>query len=299
MDDLFPGTRQTRIDTGEATIFARVGGEGPPLLLLHGFPQTHAMWHPLYAELSRRFTCVMPDLRGYGRSSCPPADAGNNAYSKRVMAADMVALMASLGVERFAVAGHDRGARVSYRLALDHPQRVSALAALDIVPTEEMWRAMDVKLAMNAYHWLMLAQPHPLPEMLVGGDPRGFVDYTIASWTRSKDLSAFHPDAMADYRECFAADGHVHGACNDYRAGATIDREIDEADMAAGRRIACPTLALWGDEGFPARAATPLDVWRQWCVDVEGRGIEAGHFIAEENPQATLAALLPFLTSHF
>ena len=298
MSDLFPGSSARRIETNGASLFARVGGKGSPLLLLHGFAQTHAMWHTLYPALSGRFTCVMMDLRGYGRSSCPPNDAGNEAYSKRVMAKDAVALMASLGFERFAVAGHDRGGRVAYRLALDHPERVTALAVLDIVPTVVMWRAMDVPLAMNAYHWFMLAQPEPLPEMLVGGDPQGFVDYTIASWTRTKDLSAFHPEALADYRTCFAEAGHVHGACNDYRAGATIDRAIDEADMAAGRRIACPTLALWGDEGFPAQAATPLDVWRNWCVAVEGKGIEAGHFIAEENPRATIEAMLPFLETH-
>ncbi len=298
MSELFPGSREIRTEANGASLFARVGGEGPPLLLLHGFPQTHAMWHPVYRALSERFTCVMMDLRGYGRSSCPPNDAGNQAYSKRMMAKDAVAVMASLGFDRFAVAGHDRGGRVAYRLALDHPQSTTALVVLDIVPTAVMWRAMSVAFAMNAYHWFMLAQPEPLPERLIGGDPEGFLDYTIASWTRSKDLSGFHPDALADYRACFADAAHVHGACNDYRAGATIDRAIDEADIAAGSRIACPTLALWGDEGFPAQASTPLDAWRDWCVSVEGKGVQAGHFIVEENPRETLDMMLPFLEKH-
>ena len=298
MSELFPGSREIRVEVNGAAMFARIGGEGPPLLLLHGFPQTHAMWHAVYPELSKRYTCVMPDLRGYGRSSCPPNDRGNLAYSKRTMAADAVAVMAELGHSRFLVVGHDRGARVTYRMALDRPDAVIAMAVLDIVPTAEMWRAMDAALALKTYHWMMLAQPRPLPEMLLAGDPAGFLDFTIASWAGTADLAAFDPRALADYRACWDEAEHRRAACDDYRAGATIDRDLDGADWAAGLRIACPTLALWGDAGIPSAATSPLEVWQSWCDNVVGHGIDSGHFVAEENPQATLSALLPFLDRH-
>lgn len=298
MSQLFPHTRTGQFDVGEATIHARIGGEGPPLLLLHGFPQTHLMWHSIAPELMERFTCVMPDLRGYGGSSCPPNTADNSAYSKREMAKDMVAVMARLGFERFAVVGHDRGGRVAYRMALDRPDVVTCLAVLDIVPTHAMWSGMDAKLAMKAYHWLFLAQPYPLPEMLLEKAAREYIDYTLAAWTASKDLSAFHPEALSEYREMAAQKDRIHALCNDYRAGATYDFEADAADLAASRRIAAPTLALWGQSGFPSQTAGPLAAWEKWCETVEGYGISAGHFIVEENPRDTLAALLPFLDRH-
>ena len=298
MSSLFPGTRETRFQTGEAEIYARIGGSGPPLLLIHGFPQTHAMWHRIAPELMQHFTCVMPDLRGYGYSSCPPNDARHEAYSKRAMANDLIALMASLGHHRFAVVGHDRGARVAYRMALDHPATVKNLTVLDIVPTHAMWHNFTVKLAMKTYHWLFLAQPNPLPEMLIERAPVSYLDYTIASWTRTKDLSSFDEDALAEYRLHYATPEHIHATCNDYRAGATCDLVMDEADFAAGNKIACPTLALWGTAGIPSETDSPLDAWRSWCVDAVGHGIESGHFIAEENPQALLEALLPFLKTH-
>jgi len=304
MSALFPGTQEHRVQTGEAEIFARFGGSGPPLLLIHGFPQTHAMWHRLAPSLMQRFTCVMPDLRGYGYSSCPSSDAGNRAYSKRAMAGDMVALMASLGHKRFAAVGHDRGGRVAYRLALDQPRALSCLAVLDIVPTYEMWHNFTVALAMKTYHWLFLAQPNPLPEMLIERQPIGFLDYTLASWTKTKDLSAFNEAALAEYRLHYATPEHVHATCNDYRAGQTCDLADDEADRAAGHKIVCPTLVLWGNEGIPAQnvgvvdTADPVATWRQWCDRVEGHGIDSGHFVAEENPQAMLSHLLPFLDKH-
>ncbi len=298
MATLFHGTREYRQKTAGTEIFARIGGSGPPLLLVHGFPQTHAMWHKIAPELMRHFTCVMPDLRGYGYSACPPNDHANAVYSKRAMAGDLLGLMQSLGHERFAVAGHDRGGRVAYRMALDHRQAVSCLAVLDIVPTYAMWHNFTVKLAMRTYHWLFLAQPHPLPEMLIEQNPVGYLDYTIASWTKTKDLSAFSEDALAEYRLHYATPEHIHATCNDYRAGATCDLKADEDDRAAGRRIACPTLALWGNAGIPSETEGPLDAWRQWCEGVQGHGIDSGHFMAEENPEATLAALLPFLMSH-
>jgi len=296
MSDLFPNTSEHRVVSAGAEIFARIGGKGPPLLLLHGFPQTHAMWHRIAPSLMEHFSCVMPDLRGYGQSSCPPNTSDNSAYSKRAMAEDMVALMASLGHRRFAVAGHDRGGRVAYRLALDRPEAVACLAVLDIVPTYTMWHEFNVRLAMKAYHWLFLAQPVPLPEMMLEKAPVAWLDYTIANWSKAGDLSAFDPRVMAAYRTHFARPDYIHAMCNDYRAGATFDLAADEADHAAGRKIACPTLALWGTGGFPSETSGPLGTWREWCEDVTGAGIDAGHFIAEENPAETLAHLLPFLS---
>jgi haloacetate dehalogenase len=298
MHSLFPGTREHRQKIAGVEIFARIGGSGPPLLLIHGFPQTHAMWHRIAPDLMRCFTCVMPDLRGYGYSACPPNDAGNEAYSKRAMGQDLLGLMRALGHERFAVAGHDRGARVAYRMALDHPKAITSLVLLDIVPTYAMWHNFTVKLAMKTYHWLLLAQPHPLPEMLIGPNPVGYLDYTLASWTKAKDLSAFSGRALAEYRTHYATPEHIHATCNDYRAGATYDLAADEADRAAGRRITCPTLALWGNTGIPSHMPQPLDTWKDWCDDLRGHGIDSGHFVAEENPQATLDALLPFLRAH-
>ncbi len=298
MNNLFPGAHEHRADLDGVEIFARIGGAGPPLLLIHGFPQTHAMWHRMAPRLMERFTCVMPDLRGYGFSACPDNDTQNLAYSKRAMADDLVALMSGLGHRRFAVAGHDRGARVGYRMALDHPEAVSCLALLDIVPTHAMWHNFTVRLAMKTYHWLFLAQPNPLPEMLIERAPIAYLDYTLASWTKAKDLSAFDGQALAEYRLHYAIPEHIHATCNDYRAGATCDLTADEADRAAGRKIACPTLALWGTAGIPSAFEDPLEIWRQWCGQVEGHGIDSGHFIAEENPDATLAHLVPFLARH-
>ena len=298
MSTLFPGTSERRVKVGGIDIFARIGGSGPPLLLIHGFPQTHAMWHRLAPDLMQRFTCVMPDLRGYGYSACPENDPRNEAYSKRTMGNDLLAVMAELGHKRFAVVGHDRGARVAYRMALDHPDAISCMSVLDIVPTHAMWHKFTVRLAMKTYHWLMLAQPHPLPEMLIEPNPVGYLDYTLASWTKSKDLSAFAEEALAEYRLHYATPEHIHATCNDYRAGATFDLAADVADHAADRKIACPSLALWGTVGIPSEIEAPLDVWREWCDCVEGHGIDSGHFLAEENPRDTLAALLPFLESH-
>jgi haloacetate dehalogenase len=295
MSTLFPGTKEHRHRHAGVEIFARIGGSGPPLLLIHGFPQTHAMWHKVAPELMRRFTCVMPDLRGYGYSSCPENDAKNETYSKRTMAEDLVSLMKSLGHDRFGVVGHDRGARVAYRMALDRPQAITCLTVLDIVPTHAMWHNLTVRLAMKTYHWLMLAQPHPLPEMLIEPNPVGYLDYTIASWTKSKDLSAFSEDALSQYRMHYATPEHIHATCNDYRAGATYDLAADVVDHASGRKITCPTLALWGTAGIPSETDGPLETWHEWCESVEGHGIDSGHFIAEENPQATVDALLPFL----
>jgi haloacetate dehalogenase len=295
MSDLFPGFSERRLATREAEIFLRIGGNGPPLLLLHGFPQTHSMWHKLAAELGRHFTLVIPDLRGYGLSSCPRNDEGNRAYSKRAMGEDFFEIMTSLGYAKFLVAGHDRGGRVAYRMALDSPQRVVALVVLDIVPTLHMWRSFDAAFAMRTYHWLFLAQPNPLPEMLIEQAPVAFLDYTLASWTKNRNLSAFDEAALAEYRFHYATPEHVHATCNDYRAGWTYDHKADEADRNLGRMIECPTLAIWGDDGFPNAVEGTLDPWKKWCMNVRGNSIDSGHFVAEENPKGTLDLLMPFL----
>lgn len=296
MTELFPGFEQKRLAGDGADIFLRLGGSGPPLLLLHGYPQTHAMWHRLAGPLAERFTLVIPDLRGYGLSTGPEDNGDGYAYSKRAMARDFFAVMGALGHERFAVAGHDRGARVGYRMALDRGDAVTRLAVLDIVPTFAMWHRMDHKLARTVYHWSFLAQPYPLPETLIGPHPVYYLDWTIASWTRARDLSAFDAGALAEYRLHFAAPETIRATCNDYRSGATYDLAADEADYAAGRRIACPTLALWGAAGIPGDIEGPLAIWREWCNDVRGAAIDSGHFLAEENPEATLSHLLAFLT---
>lgn len=291
--DLFPGFESHWIDTEAGRIFARSGGSGPPLVLLHGFPQTHVEWHRIAPDLAKRFTLILPDLRGYGWSAVPRSEKGE-AYSKREMAKDVVELMEKLGHVRFRIAGHDRGGRVAYRLALDHPGRVEKLAVLDIIPTADMWRGMNAARALQVYHWSFLAQPKPLPETLISKAPRDFIELTLASWTAAKTLDAFDPRALTHYRVFFSDPARVHACCEDYRAGATLDRAHDEADLAAGRRIGAPLLALWGAAGIPASGASPLDVWRNWCDDVQGLAMQSGHFLPEEDPEATRDALLAF-----
>ena len=286
LPDLFPGFETRRFDAGEAEIFARVGGSGPPLLLLHGYPQTHAMWHRVAPVLAEHFTCVVPDLRGYGSSSVPASGTNHEPYSKRAMGRDVAAVMRALGHERFRLVGHDRGARVGYRLALDAPERVERLAVLDIVPTYAMWQAFDARFAMKTYHWVFLAQPEPLPETLIAGNSDFYLERTLAP---------FAPEALDHYRAFFRQPARIHATCEDYRAGRTRDLEADEADREAGRKIACPLLAVWGAAGFPGATGGPLAVWREWADDVRGQAIDAGHFVCEENPRATLDALLPFL----
>ncbi|MFA6264789.1 MAG: alpha/beta hydrolase [Pseudolabrys sp.] len=291
--ELFPGFAIHRAETSAGRIFARAGGGGAPLLLLHGYPQTHAMWHRIAPALAERFTLVMPDLPGYGASSVPQASADHAPYDKRSMAKALVEMMSALGHDRFHLCGHDRGGRVAYRLALDHAARVTRLATLDIVPTAEMWHAMDMKMAMKVYHWLFLAQPAPLPEMMIAKDPAYYLEWTLASWTKAKDLSAFDARALAHYRTAFA-EPHIHALCEDYRAGATTDLVNDDADRVAGRTIGCPMLALWGAAGIPSETSGPLDIWRRWAPRVQGHAIDSGHFMPEENPGETASALLEF-----
>ena len=282
---MFEGFAQADIDTGEAVIRVRHGGSGPPLLLLHGYPQTHVMWHQVAPRLARDFTVVVPDLRGYGDSSKPPTTPDHAPYSKRAMARDQIAVMEQLGFERFAVAGHDRGGRVAYRLALDHPERVRKLAVLDIIPTGEAFRRADRAFGLGYWHWFFLAQPDDLPERLITADP----DAYYLRWFSD----AFAPEAVAEYRRCFRDPATTHTMCEDYRAGATIDFMLDEADRGR-RRIDCPVLVLWGRRGRLDAWYDVLAVWRDWADDVRGRALDCGHFLPEEAPDETYAELHAF-----
>jgi haloacetate dehalogenase len=298
-DSLFPGFEAHWIATQAGKIFARSKGEGPPLVLLHGFPQTQAMWHRIAPALAERHRVVLMDLRGYGWSSAPKGNAGHETYSKRAMGRDVVAVMEALGHVRFAIVGHDRGARVGYRLALDEPGRVERLALLDILPTFHVWEQIKAE-KYDAAHWAFLARPAPEPEQTIGTDPLPYFEGLLAKWTATGDLSPFDPRALASYRASCNEPNRIHAFCEDYRAGATVDIAADEADLAAGKRIACPTLVLTG-EFYLTRRADPgaesaLEVWRRtFAPDAMGAQVSSGHFVAEENPEATLAALKSFL----
>jgi haloacetate dehalogenase len=290
---MFEGFASATIDTGETTIRVRHGGEGPPLLLLHGNPQTLAMWHRVAPLLARDFTVVATDLRGYGESGKPARTADHESYSKRAMARDQVAVMRALGHERFRVAGHDRGARCAYRMALDHPGRVERLAVLDIIPTWEAFRRADKAFGMGYWHWFFLAQPYDLPEMLLAADPDEYWFRHTSREPKGRDF--FAPEALEDYLRCFRNPATRHAICEDYRAGATIDCTHDEADRAAGRRIACPVLALWGGKGKLEAWYDVLAIWREWAGDVRGRALDSGHYLAEEKPEETASELRAFL----
>jgi haloacetate dehalogenase len=290
---LFDGFERIRIKTREAEIDTVKKGSGPPLLLVHGYPQTKAMWHKIAPGLAERFTVVATDSRGYGASSRPPAGDDHAGYGKRRMAGDLVEVMTALGFERFAVAGHDRGGRVAYRMALDHPQRVTRLAVLDIVPTSEQFAAVDRQAALGSFHWYFLAQPPPFPERLIGADPEYFIRHMLGTWAGTK--SCFSDEALAEYVSCFKDPEVIHASCEDYRAGAYVDCQLDEEDLKAGRKIACPVLAIWGDRGRSHKRRQVLETWRRWANDVRGEGLPCGHFLAEEAPDATRAALEAFL----
>ncbi|GAA0222236.1 alpha/beta hydrolase [Cryptosporangium japonicum] len=285
MSDVFA---TTRIDVGEVTLRVRHGGDGPPLLLLHGYPETHELWNPVADALAAEFTIVAPDLRGYGESTAPPTVADHSTYGKRAMAADAVALMRQLGFDTFDVAGHDRGGRVGYRLALDHPAVVRRLTVLDIVPTGEVWAHADDRFALGYWHWAVLAQPFPLPETLIAADPDWFFfDAQFGGAMRSFP-------AVAEYSRHVRNPRVIHAICEDYRAGATCDRAVDDEDRTAGRRIACPVQVLWAAGGAVGAWYDPLAIWRNWADEVTGEAIDSGHFIPEQNPEATLAALRRF-----
>ena len=289
---MFEGFARKRIKTSGAEIELVQGGSGPPLLLIHGYPQTHVMWHKVAPRLAERFTVIVPDLRGYGASSKPATDAEHLTYSKRAMALDLIEAMDALGFGRFDIAGHDRGGRVTYRLALDHGARVRRAAVLDIIPTIEQFERMDRGSARRAFHWYFLAQPAPFPEKLIGNDPDYFLEHSLNSWCGTP--RAFTPEALEAYREAFRDPGVIHASCEDYRAGIACDCQFDEADRAAGRRIKSPMLVLWGAEGRPRGGGGITAIWKSWADQVDGHPIACGHFIPEEAPDVTTEKLLAF-----
>jgi haloacetate dehalogenase len=299
--DALRDVRASRITVGTGpeaiTLNVRVGANaGPPVLLLHGHPQTHLMWHRLWPLLAPRFTLVAPDLRGYGDSDKPPSSADHATYSKRVMAADLVALMASLGHDRFLVVAHDRGARVAHRLAMDEPARVRAMVLLDIAPTLAMYEQTSEAFARAYWHWFFLIQPAPLPESLIGTNGALYVRSVLGG--RHAGLGPFPADVLAEYERCASDPATIHAICEDYRASAGIDLDHDREDRTEGRQLRVPLRVLWGQHGVVARCFDVLHEWRRVAEAVEGRALECGHYLAEEAPDALCAELLPFLRTH-
>jgi haloacetate dehalogenase len=292
---VFDGFTEHEVPTGRGTVFARVGGSGPPLLLLHGYPQTHLMWRTAAPLLADRYTVVVTDLPGYGASFRPVPTPDHTAHSKRALALDLVEAMAGLGHDRFAVAGHDRGGRVAYRMALDHPDRVTAAAVFDVVPTGEVWSRADAAMALGYWHWAFLAQPAPLPERLIEADPDAFFDFHVRALGLGGAPGRYPADLMTAYRRLLDDPGTVQAICEDYRAGAGVDRDHDDADRGR-RRIAAPLLALWSARGaLPRFYGDVLDVWRPWARQVTGRGLDASHFLVEDQPEQVADLLSAFL----
>jgi haloacetate dehalogenase len=295
--DLFPGFASHWISAPAGKIFARSHGKGDPLLLMHGFPQTHVMWHRVAPALAEHFRVICMDLRGYGWSTAPRPGIEHETYSKRAMGEDVMAVMDHFGIVQAGVAGHDRGGRVAYRLALDHPGRVSKLAVVDIVPTAAMWDLIEVPNSAVAPHWKTLARPAPVAENAIKQNPAALIDTTMASWTESKNLKSFDSRALNHYRAFVGDPSRITAMCEDYRAGATVDRTADDADRAAGKHISCPMLAVWGQTGIPAASPDPLALWKPYAPEVIGQSLRGGHFLPEENAADTTAALLAFFRS--
>jgi haloacetate dehalogenase len=288
--DLFPGFERRQIETSGATINLVTGGSGPPLLLLHGYPQTHVMWRKVAPALAENFTVVVPDLRGYGDSSKPPAGDDFINYSKRALAQDQVETMAALGLERFAVAGHDRGARVTHRLLRDHGDKISRAATLDIVPTLYRFETIDQKAATGSWHWFFLIQGRGLSEHMIGSDPNFFLRHMFGALLREE--GAIEDVAWAEYLRCFKNSETIRATCDEYRAGASIDLAHDRADLA--QKVKVPMLVLWGTRSGQGSGYDLLKVWRDHAEDVRGFGIDSGHFIPEEKPTEVTAALKDF-----
>jgi len=287
---MFAGFESKRLQTSGTDIFLRQGGSGPPLLLLHGYPQTHVIWHKIAPALAEHFTVIAPDLRGYGDSGKPVSDARHTPYAKRAMAQDMVEVMAALGFARFGVVGHDRGGRVAHRLALDHPAKVEKLAVLDIAPTLYMFENTDMRFATAYYHWFFLIQPNGLPERMIEADPAAYIGTKLGAW--GKTAAAITPEARAEYLRCFSDPATIHASCEDYRAAATIDLEHDRAETG---KLAVPLLVLWGESGFVGSAYDVLATWRGVAHNVQGHAVPGGHYLPEEAPKETLKALRGFL----
>ena len=288
---MFEDFERREIQTSGTTINLMKGGDGPPLLLLHGYPQTHLMWHKIASRLAQDFTVVAPDLRGYGDSGKPQGDPEHLNYAKRSMAQDQVEVMQQLGFESFLLVGHDRGARVSHRLTKDHPQRVRKLAVLDIIPTHRMFQIVNKEMATSTYHWFFLIQPYDFPEKMIGAAPEYFVR---RGFERAKNADEiFPPEVVAEYVRCFRDPATIHGTCEDYRAGASIDLVHDEADF--DEKVGCPLFVLWSATGYVGRTEDVLQVWRNYAADVRGHSLPCGHFLAEEMPDETYSALKTFL----
>ncbi len=287
---------RTFIVNGVAS-FVRSGGNGngPALVLLHGFPQTHVMWRRVAQELKDDYFLVMPDLRGYGDSSHAPGESDHANYSKRAMAADVAAVMATLGIESYFVCGHDRGGRVAHRLALDYPKQVKKLCVIDIAPTLDMYARSDMEFARAYYHWFHLIQPQPLPETMIGGNAKTYLHHKLGGWGTG-GMAHIEPDALAEYERCFCRTEAIHTACEDYRASAGIDLAHDCESRQRAQKIACDTLVLWGQRGVVQRLFNPLELWQAQCAGrVTGEALAAGHFIPEELPEATASALRQFM----
>ena len=284
--------KQTRRVNG-VDIAYRMGGNGPALLLLHGHPQTHMIWHKVAATLAQHFTVIAADLRGYGDSGKPDDDAEHFNYAKRTMAADMAELMSALGFERFKVLAHDRGARVAHRLGVDHAARVERMVLLDIAPTLAMYRGTNEAFARSYWHWFFLIRPQPLPEMLIQADPAQYLKSVMCA--RSAGMAPFAPEALAEYERCLALPGTATGICGDYRASATIDLEHDQADIDAGVKLTCPINVMWGAQGAIEACFDALGEWRKVATQVEGKALPCGHYIAEEIPDVLLEEALSFL----
>ena len=291
--DFFDSFDLTRVAVDDGEFRLRYAGEGPPLLLLHGNPQTHLMWHSVAPTLAQRFTVYCPDLRGYGESFKPLATADSTPYSKRNMARDMVQLMAHFGHAEFAIGSHDRGARVAHRLALDYPARVKHLAVLDIIPTIEHFERADMSFSMGYYHWFWFAQPHPFPESVINAAPQEWFFAHCAREPKHRDF--FHPRALQDYLAAVENPDMIRGMCEDYRAASGIDLEYDRANRDAGEKIRCPLLVLWGAKGRIGEWYEPLEVWRDYCTEpVIGGPVDSGHYLAEEAPGEVLSWFLEF-----
>ena len=295
-ESIFSGFENRMISIGDQKISVHVGGRGTPLLLLHGYPQNHTAWIKLADPLAKNFTCVIADLPGYGASSIPADTEDHDGLSKRRMASRLVATMAAMGHASFGVMGHDRGARVAYRMALDHPEIIRRVVIIEIIPTSDMWDAFNAAMAMKAYHWSFLAQPFPLPEMLISADPTFYLEWTLRSWVKGHCLDVFDSRSLESYREQMRDPARVHAMCEDYRAGASIDRRLDLSDKARGHKIIAPLLFVWSKLGFPAATGDPLSLWKAWARSLSGAEVDSGHFMPEENPDALLAAAVPFLS---
>ncbi|MFZ5676679.1 MAG: alpha/beta fold hydrolase [Pseudomonadota bacterium] len=296
---MFHGFESREIRTKDTSIFVRRSGKGLPILLLHGFPQTHLMWRDVAPALARKFNVVCADLRGYGRSGCPPSGPDHAPYSKRTMGLDMIAVMEALGFTEFFVVGHDRGGRIAYRMALDHPGHVTKAALLDVIPTAEAWDRADADFTLGFWPWSLLAQAAPLPEQILTGAAEAIIDNALDNWGSAS--KTFPPGIRSAYAEPLRDLDHAHAICEEYRAAAAIDRDHDDADRKTGQRIACPLLVLWSGKGplesWYSKEGGPLGIWKKWAVDVQGEALAGGHFFPEELPDQTAGLLWRFFSS--